>query len=101
MRSISSLVTAVTLARRSVSAALGNPPDDLYAHRNVANALRRSHARWQRLAQVHLEGIVLAHLGDPHSHDAGQGGQQRLGGFFRGPRLLEADGHVRPTRASP
>src|SRR5882724_2508248 len=95
MRSISSLVTAVTLARRSVSAALGNPPDDLHAHRNVANALRRSHARWQRLAQVHLEGIVLAHLGDPDSHHAGQGGQQLLGGFLRGPCLLEADGHVR------
>src|SRR5437016_5438616 len=70
-------------------------PGGLPAHRNVANALRRPYARRQRLAQVHLECIVLAHLGDPDSHHAGQGGQQRLGGFLRGPCLLEADGHVR------
>src|SRR2546425_7976178 len=93
MRSVSSLVTAATLARtsaRAVSAALGDPPDDLDAHRNVANALRRPYARRQRLAQDHLEGIVLAHLWDPYSHHHCQGGQPCLGGFRCDPCLLPA-----------
>src|SRR5882672_8455392 len=86
--------TSVASTIYSVLAALRDPPNHLHAHRNVTNALRRRHARRQWRAQVHLECIVLAYLSDPHSHHAGQSGQQLLGGFLRGARLFEGDGHA-------
>src|SRR6266853_1019591 len=83
----------------AASAALGDSPDDLHAHWNVADAFRRGDAPRQRGSQVHLERIVLAYFGDPHPHYAGQSGQQRPGGFLRGACLFEVDGHA-PSYAS-